>query len=205
METPYRANAAAFGDTQRGEGWRDTLLAGFNKLSNLAPSADANARPTFPGEMHAIGVCGNKPCRSNFTGPGTRIAERIRRGDPPRNPTDAVSMRHDAAYGASTNSGQIRQADKKMLKSLKKLRKNKADSILNTGPAYAGIRAKVAAEDFGLLSKNAFIDPKPPSAADKKLFEDTVESLDQQGFGRPGEKLLRQLNRAKKRGRRRRK
>ena len=182
-----------------GSGWRDVVAKGIAATANAFPDSDENARPMFPSEFHAIGRCGNKPCLSNFTGPGTRIAARIRRGDPPRNKTDLVSKRHDAAYGLSSSPADIRAADERMLKSLRKLKKDKSDSKINTAPAYAGIAAKIKAEDYGILSKNAFISDEPVSAADRKLFQDTIEKIDQTGIGkkteRPGEKLLKHLGR----------
>jgi hypothetical protein len=193
-----------------GEGWRDLLNKGLAAASNIFPDADENARPIYPGELHAIGRCGNKPCRSNFTGPGTQISKRLRRkprgktlswmaGDPPRNPTDVVSRRHDLEYGLSTTPAQIRAADLRMLKSLKTIRKNKTDSRINTGPANAGIKAKIAAEDFGLLSKGAFIDDEKPSEADRNLYQTELDKMTQHGLGekseRPGEKLLKHLGR----------
>ena len=193
-----------------GEGWKDLVYKGLAAASNVFPDSDENSRPIYAGELHAIGKCGNLPCRSNFTGPGTQLSKRLRRqprgkkypwmaGDPPRNPTDVVSRRHDLEYGLSSTPAEIRAADKKMLKSLKKIRKNKSDSRINTGPAYAGIRAKVAAEDFGLLSKSAFIDDERPDEADKALFQSELDKMAQHGMGdrlgRPGEKLLKNLGR----------
>lgn len=201
-----------------GGGWKDTIYSGLAKVSNAFPDADENARPIYPGELHAIGTCKGKPCRSNFTGPGTQVAKRLRReprgtehpwmaGDPPRNYTDIVSRRHDMEYGLAETPTQIRAADKRMLASLKKARSQKLDSRLNTGPAYAGIASKVAAEDFGLLSKGAFIDDERPSEADKALFETELSKMSQHGYGRPGEKLLKHLSKhvlkSKKKKRRR--
>ena len=195
------------GDTDRmfGGGWKDTIYSGLASISNAFPDADKNARPIFPGELHAIGTCKGRPCRSNFTGPKTRVAKRLRRqprgtehpwmaGDPPRNPTDVVSRRHDMEYGLAETPDEIRAADKRMLASLKKIRNKKSDSRFNTGPAYAGIASKVAAEDFGLLSKSAFIDDDRPSDADKALFREELDKMTQHGYGRPGEKLLKHLS-----------
>jgi len=197
------------GDSDRmfvGEGWKDTIYSGLASISNAFPDADKNARPIFPGELHAIGTCKGRPCRSNFTGPGTQVAKRLRRqppgtgelsfmsGDPPRNPTDVVSRRHDMEYGLAETPAQIRAADKRMLASLKKIRNNKSDSRFNTAPAYAGIASKVKAEDYGLLSKGAFIDDDRPSDGDKALFQQELDKMSQHGYGRPGEKLLKHLS-----------
>ncbi len=193
-----------------GEGWRDLVYKGLAAASNVFPDANPDARSVYPGELHALGKCGNLPCRSAYTGPGTVLHKRLRRkprgkkypfmaGDPPRNPVDVVSRRHDLEYGLATNSAAIRQADQRMLKSLKKMKKNKSDSLINIAPAYAGIRAKVAAEDYGLLSRSAFIDDERPSESDKGLFQNELDKMAHRGMGdrlgRPGEKLLKNLGR----------
>eukprot|EP01047_Picozoa_sp_COSAG01_P073372 COSAG01_NODE_11943_length_1829_cov_25.165896_2_plen_273_part_00 len=53
----------------------------------LCPNATA---PNFPGENHA-------PC-ANFCGPGTRVYDRIQRGDQPVNSADAACKQHDLDY-----------------------------------------------------------------------------------------------------------
>ncbi len=206
-----------------GEGWRDVVYKGLSAARNVFPDGNEDARPLYAGELHAVGRCGNLPCNSNFTGPKTQVSKRLRRkprgkkwpwmaGDPPRNRTDIVSRRHDMEYGLSTTPAQIRAADKRMLKSLKKIRKHKTDSRINTAPAYAGIAAKIKAEDFGLLSKTAFIDDVRPSEADRTLYQNELDKMTQHGLGdkseRPGEKLLKHLGKhvlKTKKSRRRRK
>lgn len=39
----------------------------------------------------------------NFTGPGTRLQERLARGDQPINRVDRISMEHDMQYAAGVN------------------------------------------------------------------------------------------------------
>ena len=204
--------------TQRGEGWKDTIISGVNRLSNLVPSSDENARDVFPGEMHGIVKTDEgKFGRANWEGPGTEVVRRLKRkpdgskqfpwvaGDPPRNSnSDLISRAHDLRYTLARDSTAIRQADEKMLKDLKKARKRGAPRF-NILPAQAGIAAKVKAEDWNLADKNKFVSDVPVSGADRALVESELEEMEKRGFGRPGEKLLRQLNRAKKRGRRRRK
>lgn len=199
-------------ELQVGDGWKDTLVSGFNRLSNLLPDADSNARKAFPEEKHAISR--NKEgkwVRSNFTGPGTRIAARVRRGDPPRNLVDEISLYHDARYGLANPSrlgsvkeaeDAVRKADLKMVAGIQKAKKQ-GESKFNTIPAELGIRGKMKAEDYSLLSKNAFISSNPISKADEELLEGVVEQGEKRGYGRPGERLLATLNKKEKRRRRR--
>jgi hypothetical protein len=69
------------------------------------------------GEIHLPG--------HNFTGPGTKLAERLERGDKPVNQVDALAKEHDIAYRDSKdkpNKKEMRRkADKEMLKKLDEL------------------------------------------------------------------------------------
>lgn len=46
-----------------------------------------------------------------YSGPGTRVEERVARGDPGKNPLDAAARDHDLAYAENQNR---RIADKKL-------------------------------------------------------------------------------------------
>jgi hypothetical protein len=69
------------------------------------------------GEIHLPG--------HNFTGPGTKLAERLERGDKPVNQIDALAKEHDISYRDSKdkpNKKKLRrQADREMLKKLDEL------------------------------------------------------------------------------------
>ena len=160
-------------------------LGALAGVSNLFPDSDENARNIFPGEFHAIVKLPNdKFGRANYTGPGTRIVERLKRGDPPRVLSDKVSQAHDIRYGLAKNEDDVRIADQKMLRGLERLKREGTDRGLNITPAMSGIRGKVLAENFGLLSRSAFIDddfkPKPEGV---ELMKSKLKELEQQGFG----------------------
>lgn len=59
----------------------------------------SSTRPLFEGENHF-------PCH-NFTGPGTQIMKRIKRGDKPVDAVDACSMDHDIYYQNIANTPNI--------------------------------------------------------------------------------------------------
>lgn len=166
-------------------------------ISNAFPDSDGNARPIFPGEHHAVVKLPNgRFGRTNYTGPGTRIVERLEReagGDPPRVLSDKVSQSHDIRYALADADGvsdsvaedNVRKADLKMLSSLADLKRDKLDRNVNIIPAMIGIRGKVVAENFGLLSRSAFIDPDfKPSSRGIALMKNKLAELEQQGFGR---------------------
>lgn len=157
-------------------------------ISNAFPDSDENARNIFPGENHAIVRLPNdKYGRANYTGPGTRVIERLRRskgGDPPRVLSDKVSQAHDIRYTLADSVHNVREADLKMISSLRKLEQEGSDRSVNIVPAMIGIRGKVALEDFGLLSRDAFVSvDEKPSPEDEKLLRDKLWELEQEGFG----------------------
>ena len=190
------------GEEQKGEGFKSDLLKKLinvlpvrkigeslaASISNIFPDSDENARKIFPGEHHAIVKLPNgKFGRANYTGPGTRIVERLARepgGDPPRVLSDKVSQAHDIRYGLGKTEDDIRKADLKMLSSLSDLKRDKLDRNSNIVPAMIGIRGKVVAENFSLLSRSQFIDPNfNPSPSGIQLMKDKLQELEQQGFG----------------------
>ncbi len=161
----------------------ESLAAG---ISNAFPDSDENARDIFPGEFHAIVKLPNEKFgRANFTGPGTRIIERLKRGDPPRVLSDKVSQAHDIRYGLAENEADVRKADEKMLRKLEQLKREGTDRGINITPAMIGIRGKILAENFDLVSRSLFINPDfKPSPEGTALMEDKLKELEMQGFGR---------------------
>ncbi len=157
-------------------------------VSNIFPDSDENARPIFPGEHHQLFKLPNKKFgRANYSGPGTRIIKRLKRGDPPRVPVDQVAQAHDIRYGLAEGGDDVRKADQKMLRSLERLKREKTDSKFNIDPAMLGIRGKVAAEDFGMLSREAFISKDfRPSGGDRNIMKSKLDQLEQKGFGSDG-------------------
>lgn len=180
---------------QKGEGVFDFLKRipknikrgaeiGAAKVSNLFPSSDENAADIYPGENHAIVRLPNKKYgRANYTGPGTQIVKRLRRGDKPRVLSDKVSKAHDIRYGLAQNTSDVRKADQTMLRKLRQLEREGTDELANILPAKVGIRGKVLAEDFSLLSRDAFVDYKPLSSGDRALMEQNLSKLEQEGYG----------------------
>lgn len=171
-------------------------------LKNLVPSSDPNARPSFPGEKHAILELANgKNGVANYMGPGTRVIERVRRGDPGRTAADKVAMRHDIDYVMAADSGsksaqldKVREADNRMISSLQKIQENKGDANRNIQMGLRLIQAKKLGEDTGMISKDAFAgDLTKLNDADKVLLMNERRKLGMEGYGlkdmRPGDAL----------------
>jgi hypothetical protein len=167
-------------------------------LKNIIPNSDDNARPQFEGERHAILRLPNgRTGFGNYIGPGTRVAERIARGDPPRTEIDKVAQMHDIRYSLAKNTDDIRKADNAMLKKVEEIQKNKTDSLMNIYQAKA-IYGKVLGEDLGLLKKGSFSSVDKPARRvkteeEKKTLINKGNELIQEGYGKkkllPGDAL----------------
>ena len=56
-----------------------------------------------------------------FMGPGTKLAKRLKRGDPGINRLDKIAKQHDIHYSKAKNLRDKWKADKKMIKAIDKL------------------------------------------------------------------------------------
>lgn len=172
------------------------------KVQNLIPSSDDTARDGFPGEKHAILKLPNgKMGIANYMGPGTNVVKRLERGDPPRTESDKVAQRHDIDYalakGLKDRQQQalaIREADKRMVKSLQRLSKEGKDSQINIQQGMRLIQGKMALEEVGKLPPGSFGgDLKKIPDKEKILLMSKRAGLSQEGFGPAGylkQKLL---------------
>jgi hypothetical protein len=151
-------------------------------IRNRIPASDAGARPAYPGEKHAIQILSNgKFGTANFMGPGTHIEERIKRGDPPRTPSDKVAMAHDIRYALHED---VRDADNHMVRKLTEMQNSGVGNSANISIGKNLIRAKMAAENIGLMNRNQFIADKPTSGPEAAMLRAKLTELEQEGFGR---------------------
>jgi hypothetical protein len=168
-------------------------------VQNLLPSGDPEGRsfPQFVGEHHAI--LRDPDSRFGFVrasnlGPGTQVAKRIKLGIPPRTAADKVAQAHDIRYGLAQDHGAVRKADRRMVKKLKSIEKNKQDSKFNTQQGMRGIQAKILGENLGVLKPGQIATFGGIQKQDRPLLEAKLAELEQEGFGSlPGEELKRKL------------
>lgn len=157
-------------------------------LRNLVPGADDRARKSFPGEKHVpLKNAKGKIVTANFMGPGTEVVKRVKRGDPPRNWSDAVALEHDINYTLDPRNG--RKHDRLMISRLNRIEKDKADAPWNIRAGRMGIRAKIAAEDVGILSKTKFTGTTPLTGPDRAILKRRLNQVEQ--YFKPGERLKR--------------
>ena len=160
---------------------RGMFSSAFNRLRNALPSTDSNAAPLFQGENHAVLLVNGRPANANFMGPGTRIVERIKRGDNPRTLSDKVAQTHDLRYQLGVPE---READERMLSKLAQIKATSGDNPLNILAGELPIKGKIAAENRGILKKGLFSAKKDPmTTEEEQLLRNKLHSLEQEGFG----------------------
>ena len=162
------------------------------EIINMIPDSDETARKGFPGEKHAILALANgKYGVANYMGPGTQVVKRVERNDPPRTLSDKIAQRHDIDYtlasGMKSKDKQlkaVREADDRMINSLKRLESQKLDDRKNILLGKQIIKAKTIAEDLGVLDKSKFAgDLEDISDKDKMKLLSKRASLAMEGYG----------------------
>lgn len=141
----------------------------------------------FQGETHALLKKPEGGMRlANFAGPGTKIIERLKRGDQPISPVDQTAEAHDIRYTLARTSRDVRAADQKLLDRIAEMKKKNIDSPFNRTAVGTPIIAKMKLEDIGLrdplknVDLNAVISP-----SDRQLLEEKLGQLTQKGEGPP--------------------
>lgn len=131
----------------------------YGKYINKHP----NYRPSYVGEKHILDPYSG--AMMNYCGPHTQLDKRLARGDPPLDGAggvDAQCRKHDIAYRDAQNFAQIRFADKKMVSNVS----GSSGKPILKGIVNTAMRAKMKAEDLGLLRKDAFISPNENPVAE---------------------------------------
>lgn len=139
-----------------------------NVQSAPRPGRKPKEPKLFEGERHGIlYVPGKGMERANYMGPGTKIFERLRRGDKGKTPIDQISKLHDIDYTlASAAKDQQeheklgREADERMIRSGWKAYKQGKEGIFNLSEGAGLIKAKTLIEDWGIMSKTKFLSPR---------------------------------------------
>ena len=160
---------------QRGKGIIDSL-------SNKVLSNKHNI--ALPGEKHQVIYLSDGTYNSaRYSGPGTNLSTRIKRGDVPLSYVDKTAQAHDLKYALANNNQDIRTADLKMVQSLTKARSNKLDSNFNINQAEL-IRLKILLEKAGAKPEwFTTYGRASETPSDIIMYEAKLRQLQQQGFG----------------------
>ena len=125
---------------------------------------------------------------ARYSGPGTQLETRLRRGDKPLSYVDTVAQAHDLRYGLAQTEADVRTADNKMVQLIAQGRRSGKDSNFNLNQADL-IKAKILLEDKLGVPKSWFAsygrEGKPQNVID--LYQNKLNELQQQGFGASGQ------------------
>ncbi len=143
----------------------------------------------MPGERHQIIYLPDGTYSpAVFSGPGTQLETRLRRGDKPLSYVDTVAEAHDLRYGLAQTEADVRTADNKMVQLIAQGRRSGKDSNFNLNQADL-IKAKILLEDKLGVPKSWFAsygrEGKPQNVID--LYKNKLNELQQQGFGVSGQ------------------
>ena len=152
-------------------------------LQNMILSTKLNK--ALPNEKHQIIKLPDGSYNpAVYSGPGTNLETRIRRGDKPLSYVDKTAMARDLRYALARTDQDVRDADNRMVQQLNKATTMNLDSQFNIKQASL-IKAKILAEDHLGISKSFFTTygREGTPANDIQIYESTLKTLEQQGFG----------------------
>jgi hypothetical protein len=132
----------------------------------------------MPGEKHALLRVNGKTVLANFMGPGTKLKERLQRGDEPVSDIDKISLAHDLRYMLAKTPAEIQEADRLFLARAR----ISDDNAYNKGLGLSAIGAKYAAEKLAGVKypTQAELDANDPN---DELLAPRMGVLVQQGYG----------------------
>lgn len=157
-----------------------------NSFGRFINNDDSNWKPGFAGEMHLINPLTG--VQSNWTGPGTNVEARLKRGDVGVSELDELSKIHDIDYYKARNWGDVRSADKKYINNIKNSNIGYAQKKIMTGL----MKAKTTGEDIGLFGKEQFT--SFPNIQNKPNFVGKGDNI----FPSKGDPIRKLKNRVKK-------
>jgi len=140
----------------RGDKKASSCSKGSGLLGDIASTVVNKAIDILPFEAHIPGY--------QYCGPGTKLAQRLARGDRGINPLDEACKIHDIAYDKYSDSGNRTRADKELAERAWR-RFTAADSSLGEKAAAwavtTAMKAKTALGSGSKQRKNRKRDPKP--------------------------------------------
>lgn len=125
-----------------------------NKFGKWQNDSNPNWRSGFPGERHLIT---KKGVSYNYAGPGTRLNERLARGDPPLDGPggiDACAKTHDIAYANAQTIGDVRKADLVLDSCVKR----SSGHLISKALVRGLMKAKMLGEDLSLIKPENITD-----------------------------------------------
>jgi hypothetical protein len=139
-----------------------------------------------PGEVHAPQYTERGFRFGKFIGPGTDVYGGIRKGAKPVTNTDKTAKLHDIMFTLAQTPADVRAADLRMVKNLDRIQKEKSDYKFNIYMGKLPIKAKMWAEDWGIMKKGSFSPMKGAEVTkeNRELLENEKAKLTQEGYGK---------------------
>src|SRR5436190_1506362 len=131
---------------------RFSRVKGTGVLGDIASSVVNTAIDLLPFEAHIPGY--------NYCGPGTRLAQRLAKGDKGINPLDEACKIHDSAYAKYSDSANRTRADKRLAETAWQRLKAVDSSLGERAAALAITTAMKAKTTIGGGSKRKKNTPK---------------------------------------------
>jgi hypothetical protein len=124
--------------------------------------------------------------QANYSGAGTKLTKRLKRGDKGKTYVDKIANLHDINYGLAESYDDIRKADERMLRSLQKAKKEMLDYKFNIIPAETGIKGKIFLEDKLGVPKETFTEFGIDKLTNEEinLYKQKKRELEMEGFGK---------------------
>jgi hypothetical protein len=140
------------------------------------------------GEIHAPQYTSKGFRFGKFIGPGTDVYGGIKSKAVPVSKTDKASKLHDILYTLAQNPAEVRAADLRMVNKLDQIQKEKGDYKFNLYMGKMPIKAKMLAEDLGIIKKGTFSSQSGDklSGANRSILEKERDILTQEGYGKKG-------------------
>lgn len=129
---------------KRGRGLTSTIFAGAKKLLGKIPvgSVINTAIDALPVELHL-------PGGYQYCGPGTKLGQRLSRGDPGINKLDQACKEHDIAYSRYSDTANRKFADQLLAEKAWERVKSGDSSLSEKAAALAVAAAMKAKTRFG--------------------------------------------------------
>jgi hypothetical protein len=163
-----------------GRGWRHQRGGGIYQtmMNKMITRGDKLEE----GEVHPPVYTKDGFSKPRWLGPGSKFEEKIKQGLPPVVPVDRVARVHDARYSRVMSADDVRDADERMVRRLKKMWNNGEDYKFNIAIAALPIMAKMKLEDAGIFAADKFA-PYGGTAEDPEMIDDFIKRETQAGYG----------------------
>jgi len=120
-------------------------LKGDGRYQDIVNKISSNPEKLKDGEYHALFYNPKSKFKiehANYSGPGTDVVNKLKRGVKGVNMVDNVAKLHDINYSLAQSLKDIKTADERMVKKLDEIQRLKQEKKINILPSKLGIKAQ---------------------------------------------------------------